>query len=269
MNLTSAEEARRHLEQVLVSDLEDADLVAEFGRDSFDVVVFGDVLEHLRDPMHVLRQARPLLRRGGYVVISTPNIAHGDVRLALLSGRFNYTKVGILDDTHVRFFTRDSLVASLHDAGFVLTDLRRSIAPLFTTELAVRPDDYAPELVASLRDDIEASTYQFVVSAVPDDAATVQSTQALRVDELAVERDRLAADLAQAQQELERGAVDRTDLEARLEAAQARTADVQRAHDAAVSQRDSALAQLSTLRPSFAEMTRRAVHSARKGRNRS
>src|SRR5579859_1770467 len=188
MNEAAAAEAARYLDRVLVADLEKADLVEEFGAASFDVVVFGDVLEHLRDPLPALRQARPLLRPGGYIVISTPNIAHGDVRLALLAGRFNYSKVGILDDTHLRFFTRDSLVQFLHDGGFVLADLRRSIAELFTTELGVQEADVDPELVASLRDDIEARTYQFVVTAVPDDAASVQSEQALRVDALVTER---------------------------------------------------------------------------------
>ncbi|MCU1656033.1 MAG: Methyltransferase family protein, partial [Pseudonocardiales bacterium] len=187
INPVAAEEAGRHLERVVVQDLESGDLVGEFGRDSFDVVVFGDVLEHLRDPIPILRQARPILAPGGYVVISTPNIAHGDVRLALLSGRFDYTKVGLLDDTHLRFFTRDSLVKLLHDAGFVLADLRRSVAPMFSTELGVREEDFDPGLVASLREDVEASTYQFVLRAVPDDATSLQSSQALRLDDLSAE----------------------------------------------------------------------------------
>jgi len=197
VNETTAEEARRRLVRVEVGDLEGTDLVDVFGRGSFDIVVFGDVIEHLRDPLPVLRQARPLLAPGGSVLISTPNVAHGDVRLALLKGQFNYTKLGILDETHTRFFTRDSLVAFLHDAGFVLVELRRTIAELFTTEVGLREEDFDPAIVAPLREDVEATTYQFVVRAVPDDSASITSEQALRADALAndleVARRRVAA----------------------------------------------------------------------------
>jgi SAM-dependent methyltransferase len=256
MNEAAATEAARHLARVVVADLETADLVQEFGAASFDVVVFGDVLEHLRDPLTVLRQARPLLRPGGYVVISTPNIAHGDVRLALLAGRFNYTKVGILDDTHLRFFTRDSLVQFLHDSGFVLAELRRSIAELFTTELGVQESDADPALVASLRGDIEARTYQFVVTAVPEDAASVQSEQALRVDVLATERDRLAAELSESRRQLDEAVRELAALRDRL-------ATVQAAHDTAVSQRDLAYLRIAEQNGRLTTALRRAVHRAR------
>jgi O-antigen biosynthesis protein len=251
----SAEEAARYLDRVVVADLERVDLVAEFDRESFDVVVFGDVLEHLRDPVQVLRQARPLLARGGYVVISTPNIAHGDVRLALLSGRFDYTKVGILDDTHLRFFTRDSLVALLHDAGFVLAELRRSVAPMFTTELGVREEDFDPSLVESLRADVEATTYQFVMSAVPDDATSLQAAQALRVDALRLEldethrkADELTSErdaLAQAvQTATEQRAADLARLEAERDSALGQSQDALGQSQDALAQLQDALAQL-------------------------
>jgi 2-polyprenyl-3-methyl-5-hydroxy-6-metoxy-1,4-benzoquinol methylase len=186
-NPVTAEEARKHLEKVVVADLETVDLVAEFGAGAFDVVVFGDVLEHLRDPLPVLRQARPLLAPGGCVVISVPNIAHGDVRLALLQGRFRYTNTGILDNTHTRFFTRETLLEFLADAGFVPVDIRRTIAGLFTTEIGVTPEDATPELIARLENDPEALTYQFVVKAVPDDAESIDVQRALEVDALRVE----------------------------------------------------------------------------------
>jgi 2-polyprenyl-3-methyl-5-hydroxy-6-metoxy-1,4-benzoquinol methylase len=238
-NPATAKVARTRMSRVEIGDLETTNLVELFGRSTFEVIVFGDVLEHLRDPLRVLRQARPLLAPGGSVLISTPNVAHGDVRLALLDGRFRYTKVGILDDTHTRFFTRDSLVQFLHDAGFVLVDLRRTRADLFTTEVGVVESDYDPALVARLREDEEATTYQFVVRAVPDDAATVESDQALRLDEayraLDTERRRVA--------EL---TVARDELVGEVEALQARLKEVQTAHDNAVQQRDDAISTVET-----------------------
>ena len=243
-NETTAEEARKKLVRVETGDLEGTDLVALFGRASFDVVVFGDVLEHLRDPLSVLRQARPLLGPGGSVLISTPNVAHGDVRLALLSGRFDYNKLGILDETHTRFFTRDSLVAFLHDAGFVLADLQRTRAPMFGTEIGVVEAEYDPALVAKLRQDNEATTYQFVVRGVPDDASSLQSDQALLLDRLRGEVFQAGAKLAgHAQLVSEHG-----ELTERVEALDKRLADVFRAHDAAMSQRDQALAEVAALR---------------------
>jgi 2-polyprenyl-3-methyl-5-hydroxy-6-metoxy-1,4-benzoquinol methylase len=234
MNAVAAELASSRLDRVEVGDVESTNLVELFGRSSFDLVIFGDVLEHLRDPLSALRQARPLLAPGGSVLISTPNVAHGDVRLALLSGRFNYTKLGILDQTHTRFFTRDSLVEFLHDAGFVLAELRRTRADLFTTEVGVTETDYAPELVKALRHDIEATTYQFVVRAVPDDAASVESAQALQLDKAQSELE----------QERIRSASLRTDAETLLgtvASLEDRLAEVQVAHDEAVRQRDEAI----------------------------
>lgn len=241
VNEETAEEARKRLTRVEVGDLETTDLVEVFGPGSFDVVVFGDVLEHLRDPLPVMRQSRHLLAPGGSVVISTPNVAHGDVRLALLKGRFDYNQLGILDITHTRFFTRQSLVDFLHDAGFVLADLRRTRAELFSTEIKVSEDDYDPSLIAQLRADDEASTYQFVLRAVPDDATSLASEQALELDRMRGET--LQATRSEAELRAEHDA-----LVSRVAELEARLAEVFAAHDAAVAQRDDALAQLAASR---------------------
>ncbi|MGI8679918.1 MAG: class I SAM-dependent methyltransferase [Jatrophihabitans sp.] len=188
-NHSAADVARTRYNRVEVGDLETVDLAVAFGHASFDVVVFGDVLEHLRDPLPVLRQARGLVAPGGCVLISVPNIAHGDVRLALLHGQFRYTKTGLLDDTHTRFFTKASLVDFVHDAGFTMIELRRTRAELFKTEVGVREADFDPRVVDALRTDPEATTYQFVVRVVPDDAVQVSSQQAILVDALTTQLD--------------------------------------------------------------------------------
>ena len=76
---------------------------------SFDAIVCGDLVEHLRDPGAALARLRPLLRPGGRLVLSTPNIANWAMRLSLLGGRWRYTDRGILDRTHVHLFTRKTL----------------------------------------------------------------------------------------------------------------------------------------------------------------
>ncbi|HEY3738151.1 MAG TPA: class I SAM-dependent methyltransferase [Jatrophihabitans sp.] len=260
MNPEAAEQASKHLQRVLVSDLEFMDLESEFGRDSFDVVVFGDVLEHLRDPLSVLRDARSLLRPGGYVVISVPNIAHGDVRLALLSGHFNYGGVGLLDDTHLRFFTRENLIEFLGDAGFVLSELRRSKAPLFGTEIGIEESDFDPEIVEALREDVEANTYQFVLTAIPDDATAITTQQALRVDELATERDRLKTEVTRLVGKLREANSVNQRLEDELRGATERGLAVHAQQTAAALGHDASI--------SVTDLARRAVRKARAARDR-
>jgi SAM-dependent methyltransferase len=225
----SGEKARPFLEQLVIGDLEDPGVFDEFADSSFDVVVFGDVLEHLRDPLPVLRRSRRLLAAGGNVVISVPNIAHGDVRLSLLTGRFDYRSTGLLDETHVRFFTRDNLGRFLASAGFAAVEVLTTTAPLFGTELQPRREDYPPEVVSALERDPEALVYQFVVRAAPDDTVQAESSVAWRLLDAERELAQLRAELAEARRELddaravaERWSVDRAALEAGLEEARVR-----------------------------------------------
>ena len=84
---------------------------------AYDAILFLDVLEHLRDPDGVLRAARDWLRPGGRVLCSLPNVAHWRVRLALARGRFDYTENGLMDATHLRWFTRRTARELLTRAG--------------------------------------------------------------------------------------------------------------------------------------------------------
>jgi O-antigen biosynthesis protein len=209
--------AAEHLKRVVVADLDNVDMSTAFDGATFDVIVFGDVLEHLRDPLPPLRQARRMLRPGGYIVISIPNVAHGDVRMSLLAGRFRYTNVGLLDNTHLRFFTRDTLAELLSDAGFVALEVRTTRAPLFGTELRVRPEDVSPDVVRQLEQDPDSTVYQFVLTAAPDDSTTLEKRTAWQLQENGVALERTRSQLSAAQSEL-------GTLRQELEAERARTA---------------------------------------------
>ena len=190
----AAELARPHLKDVVVADLDTVNLDSLGIEDRFDVVVFADVLEHLRDPVGTLRAASDLLRPDGYVVVSIPNVAHGSVRLALLEGRFDYSDVGLLDETHIRFFTRSTLRAFTQAAGFAVQDMRRTTAPVFGTEIRIDPGGVPTDVLADLEGDADAETYQFVFSAIPthgrrDEVATILDD---RERELALLRRQLA-----------------------------------------------------------------------------
>lgn len=104
INPEAAEEARPYCKRLLVGDIERMDLNAELGDSRFDVITFGDVLEHLRDPKSILDKVRRFIDADGYVLISVPNIAHASVVFELMNGRFDYRSTGLLDDTHIHFF---------------------------------------------------------------------------------------------------------------------------------------------------------------------
>ena len=96
----------------------------------FDAVTFLDVLEHLEKPIDALRRIRSVLRPGGYVLVSVPNVGFWPIVRDLMIGRFDYLPVGILCNTHLRFFTERSLLTMLQEAGFSVVTIRRHGQPL-------------------------------------------------------------------------------------------------------------------------------------------
>lgn len=105
--------ARTRLSRVVQSDLQQADL----GGETFDVIIFADVLEHLPWPVGVLRRYLQWLAPGGSVIISLPNVGLWSVRLAHLAGKWEYEETGVLDRTHLRFFTRKSAKWLIEQGG--------------------------------------------------------------------------------------------------------------------------------------------------------
>jgi SAM-dependent methyltransferase len=96
----------------------------------FDVIIYGDILEHLRNPMEVFAGFNRWLRPEGQVIVSVPNVAHLWVRLNLLLGRFEYGDRGILDRTHLRFFTLPIFKVFLSDAGLECDEIVATPVPL-------------------------------------------------------------------------------------------------------------------------------------------
>ncbi len=112
----AAREADDVLDDVYVGDLSEG--LLRSWASSFDVIVAGDILEHLSRPETLMAPIRSLLAPGGILLLSLPNIANVTTRLALLAGRFDYSERGILDRTHLRFFTRASARDLLVSYGF-------------------------------------------------------------------------------------------------------------------------------------------------------
>ena len=110
--------ASARMERVLRFDVTDvAGLRTALGG-QFERIVFADILEHLPDPLPVLAAYKDLLTPDGRVIVSLPNVAAWTVRLALAIGRFEYAESGIMDRTHLRFFTRASGGRLLEKAGY-------------------------------------------------------------------------------------------------------------------------------------------------------
>jgi len=108
-------------DQVVVADL-NGNAWAQPIKGRFDVVLMGDVLEHLVHPDQVLRSACPLLLPGGEVIVSLPNVVHWTQRIETLFGRFKYQPFGLLDYTHLRFFTVDSARTLIESSGYRIVD---------------------------------------------------------------------------------------------------------------------------------------------------
>jgi 2-polyprenyl-3-methyl-5-hydroxy-6-metoxy-1,4-benzoquinol methylase len=124
----AAAAAQPHCERVIVADLDAAVPPLD---PPFDAIVCGDVLEHLARPAPALRALTAALAPGGAIVVSVPNVAHLWMRLSLLAGRFDYAERGILDRTHLRFFTDRSLRALLTEAGLSVIRATATPAPLY------------------------------------------------------------------------------------------------------------------------------------------
>lgn len=97
--------------------------------EAFDCIVFNDVLEHVVDPWDALRAAREVLGDGGCVVASIPNVRNLETLVALVRrGRWDYVDAGVLDRTHLRFFTRATILELFAGAGFEVVSIRGGFA---------------------------------------------------------------------------------------------------------------------------------------------
>lgn len=112
--------AQRFVDEAFIANIEDYNLPVE--DHSFDYVLFGDVLEHLHDPEQVLRYVQTLLNTNGKVLACIPNLMHISVVKDLLKGNFTYSEIGLLDKTHIHFFTFNEIVKMYERAGYLIDE---------------------------------------------------------------------------------------------------------------------------------------------------
>lgn len=181
----AANHARPYCEDLIVGDIETMDVNQLLHDRQFDVITFADVLEHLKDPTAVLHKMRPFLREGAYVLASIPNIAHCSVIYEMARGRFEYRSLGLLDDTHIHFFTRQTIYHTFEKAGYLVVALDRNCAAASETEFNTRPEtDEDRQFLEYIKQrNPEAETYQFIVKAIPIDNINTHPSELIEAQE--------------------------------------------------------------------------------------
>ena len=166
-----ATHARPHYRRVVVDNLESCDLVATFAGSHYDFIVCADVLEHLSRPEQVLAACRQLLQPEGRLLISVPNAGYTGLIAELLEGEFLYREEGLLDRTHLRFFTRRSLARFLGEQRWAIDSVDTIARELPDSEFDAAFDRLPPSVARHLLGAPDALSYQFICMAHPVAAA--------------------------------------------------------------------------------------------------
>jgi trans-aconitate methyltransferase len=184
LNADAAEHARQFIDDVVCQDVDSFDLAEHMGGVPIGTVLLLDVLEHLYDPWRTLRRLRGFLQPQTRIIASVPNIRNLANLDELAAGRWEYAANGVLDITHVRFFTRDSLRQLFEQTGYRVQHIEPLTQPQQIDRLVVakRPGRLITRHVTvSFRDfaDLEdLYAVQYVVDARPQVQADVTATRA-------------------------------------------------------------------------------------------
>lgn len=144
----------------------------------YDAILFGDVLEHIAHPETTLRLCHPHLADDAIVAVSLPCITHGSIRAMLLDGRWDPADFGLLDRTHLRFFSREGMAGLMAGGGFRIRRLQGIVMPIDTAarEYGMRLSERSIAAVEALgHDDPGLLVFQFVLSASPEPDAGIEA----------------------------------------------------------------------------------------------
>lgn len=158
----SFQHAKAYAVDGICEDIEEYQWVKRFNGIQFDHIVFLDVLEHLRHPENVLKESMRFLADQGTVLFSIPNIAHNTVLVNLFNNKFEYTPLGLLDDTHIRFFTYYQVVEMLDRLGLYASRMQAINRHLGESEIENSYKDLPADCVRWFKQRKFGNIYQFL-----------------------------------------------------------------------------------------------------------
>jgi 2-polyprenyl-3-methyl-5-hydroxy-6-metoxy-1,4-benzoquinol methylase len=139
------------------------DFYSLIGQENYDYIVLADVIEHMQDPLTFLQELSKHIGATTKIVISTPNVAFGAVRIALMHGEFRYVDSGLLERTHLRFFTYETLLELGKQSGFGTLNLQLLFRDILGCEIKISPSIKNFFYLLSIAHDELAHVYQFLV----------------------------------------------------------------------------------------------------------
>ena len=172
----AGEQAQLYCERIIIGDVETLDLDTILSPASFDIIIFEDVLEHLKKPATTLKKIRKFIKPDGYLIVSLPNFCHGDVLLNIIKGDFHYTPMGLLDETHLHFFGLKNIYSVFTDCGYQIKDLNTTNLNVGTTELRIDETTIPRDLLKFVKSLPDSTVYQYVFRAYPSDSVVIQPT---------------------------------------------------------------------------------------------
>lgn len=159
--------AKQYAEDGICADLLGDKWQKKFAGCKYDHIIIADVLEHLYDPRRVLKELITFLKEDGKVHVSIPNIAHNDIILNLINDNWNYTSLGLLDNTHIRFWAYNNLKPFFEEVKLSIVKFDYSFVQTGVTEQA----NYAADLdfITELHKRQTGDIYQFVITLQKED----------------------------------------------------------------------------------------------------
>ena len=131
----------------------------------FDRIVLCDILEHLYDPVNVLKKLSKLLKSDGEFLIDIPNISHGSIKYNLLLNKFTYTSVGLLDNTHIRFYTPKSIIDTLSKNNFYIKEMNYIYkSPSESYGQKLNYEEYPQEIIDYIENDPVSHVFQIFLT---------------------------------------------------------------------------------------------------------
>lgn len=131
---------------------------------SFDYILMLDVIEHLYNPVSVINKLKKLLAEKGRMIFSIPNISHASIKISLMQNKFRYTDLGLLDTTHIRFFTLETIIDLFNKTNMQINNIDFVFKPFCTNidkDVCLKGQKYLKEL----EDDFESYVYQYIITA--------------------------------------------------------------------------------------------------------